>query len=71
MTALNFPDSPTPGVEFSSGSSVWVWDGSYWNLKGTYGLSGPTGPQGIKGDVGPQGPSGVSAIHPLFVIGGI
>lgn len=29
--ALNFPDSPTIGDEFTGGGFTWVWDGSNWS----------------------------------------
>ena len=35
MTAINFPDSPTVGEEFTSGSRTWIWDGTVWNSKET------------------------------------
>jgi hypothetical protein len=35
MTAINFPDSPTIGEEFTSGNRTWIWDGTVWNSKET------------------------------------
>jgi hypothetical protein len=29
--ALDFPNSPTLGQVFTSGTKKWTWDGSYWN----------------------------------------
>jgi hypothetical protein len=29
--ALDFPNSPTNGQVFTSGTKKWTWDGSYWN----------------------------------------
>jgi hypothetical protein len=26
MTAINFPDSPTDGQEFTAGDRVWIWN---------------------------------------------
>lgn len=31
--ALDFPNSPTSGQTFSSGSRTWVWSGTVWNLQ--------------------------------------
>lgn len=31
--AINFPNSPTNGQEFTSGSTSWIWDGTKWGLK--------------------------------------
>lgn len=59
MAAIDFPGSPTIGDEFSSGQSIWKWDGLRWNLKGSYGVTGPVGPQG------PAGPQGA----PSFITG--
>lgn len=28
--AINFPNNPTNGQEFTSGSQTWVWDGAVW-----------------------------------------
>lgn len=33
--AIDFPDSATNGQEFASGTTVWVYDGTKWNLKTT------------------------------------
>ena len=33
--AINFPDSPTNGQEFTSGATTWTYDGTKWNLKTT------------------------------------
>lgn len=30
--ALNFPDSPTVGQEFTGNGNTWTWDGSTWNI---------------------------------------
>lgn len=32
MVALNFPDSPTPGQQFTSGLQTWEWDTVSWNI---------------------------------------
>jgi hypothetical protein len=31
MAALDFPNSPTVGQAFSSGGTIWTWDGVKWN----------------------------------------
>lgn len=31
MAAMNFPDSPTIGQEFTVGSKTWVWTGTVWD----------------------------------------
>lgn len=36
MAAIDFPNSPTVGEEFTSGDRTWVWDGSVWNAKETF-----------------------------------
>ena len=33
--AINFPDSPTTGQEFTSGATTWTYDGTKWALKST------------------------------------
>lgn len=32
MAAITFPSSPTTGQTFSSGSSLWNWDGTAWRV---------------------------------------
>jgi hypothetical protein len=33
MTAINFPDSPTVGETFVSGTRAWLWDGTVWQIR--------------------------------------
>ena len=33
--ALNFPENPDIGQEYSSGGRTWQWDGTAWNIVGT------------------------------------
>jgi len=33
MAALNFPDQPSNGQEYSANGKTWVWDGTSWKLK--------------------------------------
>lgn len=35
MAALDFPDSPTVGDTFTSGSVLWTWDGTTWVIAST------------------------------------
>ena len=55
--AINFPDTPALGQEFTDPTSgnVWTWDGITWNGAGGSGGGGAAGPQG------PPGPTAVSA----------
>jgi hypothetical protein len=57
MPVINFPDTPTIGQIFTSGTRSWSWDGTSWNLN-TLTVTGPTGPQGEIGPTGPQGVTG-------------
>jgi hypothetical protein len=58
--AIDFPNSPTTGQTFTSGTRTWTYDGSIWNLTayGPVGPTGPTGPAGATGATGPQGAVG-------------
>lgn len=51
MTAIDFPNSPTIGEQFTSGNTTWEWDGVSWNTIRTpvVGPTGPTGPAGLDG----------------------
>lgn len=44
--AIDFPNSPTNGQEFSSGSVTWVYDGTVWNLKSTTATTNDSMPVG-------------------------
>lgn len=37
MAAIDFPNNPTVGQVFTSGSRSWVWTGTVWDAK-PYGL---------------------------------
>ena len=52
MAAIDFPNSPQLGDEFTAGGKTWTWDGTVWDLNGV------AGPQGPEGDQGPAGPAG-------------
>ena len=43
---INFPDSPTNGQVFTSGSTSWVWDGTKWNLNTNVAVSNDSMPVG-------------------------
>lgn len=48
---IDFPNSPTNGQTFNSGTRTWTYDGSKWNLT-SYGPVGPQGPQGVGAPTG-------------------
>jgi hypothetical protein len=60
MTAIDFPNSPTVGQDFTVGDITWRWNGTVWEGLGTVGDTGATGPTGPTGPSGPSGPSGAS-----------
>lgn len=61
MPAIDFPDSPSVGDEYTNGINTYEWDGQAWRLVRTSAV-GPTGPTGPTGEastqVGPTGPPG-------------
>lgn len=61
MAAIDFPDSPEVGEQYTNGINVYEWDGNAWRLVRTSAV-GPTGPEGPTGpastEVGPTGPQG-------------
>lgn len=44
--AINFPDSPTNGQIFTSGSTSWIWDGTKWGLNTNVAVSNDSMPVG-------------------------
>ena len=44
--AINFPDSPTNGQVFTSGSTSWTYDGTKWNLNTNVAVSNDSLPVG-------------------------
>jgi len=66
VSAINFPDDPFIGQEFTAAGSTWVWTGAVWQVlrvapigpTGPTGVAGPTGPRGATGPLGPTGPIG-------------
>lgn len=60
--ALNFPDTPTLGQTYTSGTKSWTWNGTFWEADNTttvVGPTGPTGPTGLDGQAGTNGTNGV------------
>lgn len=60
--AINFPNAPVIGEEFTVNTQTWVWDGNVWLIKKTPGPTGPTGPTGFTGATGPTGPTGPTGL---------
>lgn len=57
MAAIDFPNSPTVGQEYTVNDRTWVYAGNdVWNTVETGTIAGPTGPQGD------QGPANVLSI---------
>jgi hypothetical protein len=57
---LDFPPSPSLNQTYTFAGSVWIFNGSAWQLQfsGTVGNTGPTGPTGAPGTTGTTGPTG-------------
>jgi hypothetical protein len=74
VSAIDFPDDPFIGQEFTAAGSTWVWTGSVWRVLrvapigptgptgpvGPQGVTGPTGAAGATGSTGPTGPTGAT-----------
>lgn len=58
MATMDFPDTPTIGQRYTSGTVTWEWTGTTWDLLVGAGVPGPTGPTG---PVGAQGNGGLVA----------
>jgi microcystin-dependent protein len=57
--AIDFPNSPTSGQTFTSGSTTWVWNGTAWNLQTTTAVSNDSMPVGsIMWFAGSSAPTG-------------
>ena len=78
--AIDFPTSPTPGQQVTSGSRTWTWSGSYWanntitgvqGAQGLQGTQGTQGIQGIQGFLGTQGAQGLQGIQGIQGVQGI
>jgi hypothetical protein len=58
--AIDFPDSPSPGANFTVDGKTWSFTDGKWALNvGVGGVQGPTGPTGI-GASGATGPTGAT-----------
>jgi hypothetical protein len=81
--AIDFPTSPAPGQQVSSGSRTWTWSGTYWanntitgvqgtqGIQGTQGTQGVQGIQGLLGTQGTQGEQGIQGIQGITGAQGI
>lgn len=64
--SVSFPQSPTVGDTYNTGSFVYVWDGEKWvSVAGQsggagIGATGPEGASGATGSTGPEGPVGAT-----------
>jgi len=63
VSAIDFPDDPFIGQEFTAAGSTWVWTGAVWQVLRVAPI-GPTGPQGA------VGPTGATGSFPTLVDGG-
>lgn len=61
--AIDFPNSPAPGDNYTVGAKTWTFTDGKWALNvdslGVTGATGPTGPTGPQGVSGASGVSGV------------
>jgi alpha-tubulin suppressor-like RCC1 family protein len=61
MSALNFPDNPTPGEQYTDPTGkVWTYNGVVWNASINGPTVGATGISGFSGNSGATGTSGFS-----------
>ena len=62
--ALNFPDNPTPGQQYTDPNNlIWEFNGVVWTpITGAVGISGFSGFSGYSGYSGTSGYSGISGI---------
>ena len=62
--ALNFPDNPTPGQQYTDPNNlIWEFNGVVWTpITGTVGISGFSGFSGYSGYSGTSGYSGITGI---------
>ena len=75
--AIDFPTSPSPGQQVTSGSRTWTWSGTYWanntitGVQGTQGIQGTQGTQGVQGIQGLLGTQGAQGLQGIQGIQGI
>lgn len=74
--AIDFPNSPAPGDNYTVGAKTWTFTDGKWALNvnslGVTGATGPSGPQGATGLQGASGtPSTVSGPQGISGISGI
>jgi hypothetical protein len=75
--AIDFPTSPAPGQQVTSGSRTWTWSGTYWanntitGVQGTQGIQGTQGTQGVQGIQGLLGTQGSQGLQGIQGIQGI
>jgi hypothetical protein len=75
--AIDFPTSPTPGQQVTSGSRTWTWSGTYWanntitGVQGTQGIQGTQGTQGVQGIQGLLGTQGSQGLQGIQGIQGV
>lgn len=50
--AIDFPNSPTPGQQYTFGLVTYTWNGTFWQSNGLSGAKGDKGEVGQKGDKG-------------------
>jgi alpha-tubulin suppressor-like RCC1 family protein len=62
--ALNFPDNPTPGQQYTDPNNlIWEFNGVVWTpITGAVGISGFSGTSGYSGYSGTSGYSGITGI---------
>lgn len=59
--AINFPNSPNTGDQYTYNGVIWQYNGSGWYIVGnTTNVKGFTGPPGPTGSTGPTGPAGLT-----------
>ena len=74
--AIDFPNSPAPGDNYTVGAKTWTFTDGKWALNvnslGVTGATGPSGPQGATGLQGASGmPSTVSGPQGISGISGV
>jgi hypothetical protein len=62
MAAVDFPNTPTNGQEFSANDKTWIWDSSLQVWKSLTSEGGPGSP-------GPQGPPGEPNFSSFLLMG--